>query len=169
VTTPSRITIGRITRPHGILGEVKVQLQPEYQSALEPQHVKRVYLGASESPSHVRGARMHQESLLLKLDGVADRNAAEALRGVEVHVERRDLPSLPEGEFYASDLVGMRVVDMNGAEIGALVEVLATGSNDVFVVARPQGELLLPVIDSCVKRIDPAAQRIYVIIPDGLE
>lgn len=161
--------IGRITRPHGIVGELKVQLQPEYLGSLEPQHVRRLYLGDSATSQSVRSVRLHQDSLLLKLDGVVDRNAAEALRGVEVHVDRRDLPALPDGEFYASDLVGMRILDMNGAEIGRLAEVLATGSNDVFVVSRPQGDLLLPVIDSCVRRIDPDAECIYVVVPDGLE
>jgi len=128
VKTKSRITIGRITRPHGIVGELKVQLQPEYLGSLEPRHVRRIYLGDAAAPQQVRSARLHQESLLLKLDGVADRNAAEALRGIEVHVDRRDLPALPDGEFYASDLVGMRILDMNGAEIGRLADGDAAGT-----------------------------------------
>jgi 16S rRNA processing protein RimM len=169
VTKPTRITIGRITRPHGILGEVKVQLQAEYEGAFDAKDVQRVYLGDATAATLVRGARFHQDALLLKLDGVVDRNAAEALRSVIVHVDRVDLPQLPEGEFYASDLVGMLVVDMAGNELGRLFEVLATGSNDVFVVTRPQGDLLLPVIESCVKDIDPQARRISVVIPDGLE
>lgn len=146
-----------------------MQLEAEYAGAFEAQDVRRVYLGDAPAATRVRGARFHQDALLLKLEGVVDRNAAEAMRGVIVHVDRRDLPQLPEGEFYASDLVGMLVVDMAGNELGRLSEVLATGSNDVFVVTRSQGDLLLPVIESCVKDIDPQTRRISVVIPAGLE
>ncbi|MCX6019909.1 MAG: ribosome maturation factor RimM [Chloroflexi bacterium] len=162
------MVIGRITRPHGIVGEVKVQLEPEYLDALDPKHVRRVYLGDADAATGVKSARMHQGAMLLKLEGVDDRNAAEAMRATLVRLDRQDLPALPTGEFYATDLVGMHVFDMDGVELGVLAEVLATGSNDVFVVTRPQGELLLPVIDSCVKEIDPAALRIRVVVPDGL-
>ncbi len=169
MTKSTRLAIGRITRPHGILGEVKVQLFVEYRDAFEADVLQRVYLGDSPTAVRVRGARFHQDALLLRLDGVVDRNAAEGLRGAVVHVERRDLPEPAEGDYYATDLIGMVVYDEEGVRIGELVEVLATGSNDVFVVARPQGELLLPVIDSCVRKIDPAAERITVVIPEGLE
>ncbi len=150
------------------MGEVKVQLQPEYAGALEG--VRRVYLDDDATPYHIRGYREHQGAALLKLDRVADRNAAEVLRGARVSIASTDLPNLPEGAYYAHQLVGMRVILAESGElIGTLAEVLATGSNDVYVVKKADGELLLPVIESVVRAVDLAAGTISVVVPEGLE
>ncbi len=157
-----------MSRPHGIVGEVKVQLQPEYAGALEG--VRQVYLDDDAVPYRIRGYRVHQGAALLKLDRVADRNAAEGLRGARVSIAVTDLPALSDGAYYAHQLVGMRVIlAESGESIGTLIEVLATGSNDVYVVKKTDGELLLPVIESVVRAVDLAAGTISVVVPEGLE
>ncbi len=166
--SPERLIVGTVSRPHGIVGEVKVQLWPEYSGALEG--VRRIYLDDDTTPYRVRGYREHQGAALLVLDRVADRNAAEALRGARVSISVTDLPDLPEGAYYAHQLVGMHIVRAESGEpIGTLVEVLATGSNDVYVVKKAEGELLLPVIESVVRAVDLATGTIRVVVPDGLE
>lgn len=161
------LSIGKVTRPHGIAGEVKVQLAPEYAGALDG--VRRIYLDQEAQPRRVRGMREHQGALLLRLDGVATRNDAEALRGATVSIRLEDLPRLKEGEYYSHQLVGLRVQREGGAPLGVLAEVLGTGSNDVYVVKTATGELLLPALDSVVRSVNLQEGVMIVVVPEGLE
>ena len=164
---PALLEIGHIARPHGILGEVKLQTAPEYFAALEG--VRKIYLDDSSSAKRIKGRRVHQGALLLKLEGVNTRNDAETLRGMRVSIRVRELPELPDGEYYSHQLVGLHVFEVAGNEIGIVSEVLATGSNDVYIVkAAAGGELLLPAIESVIREIDLEHGRMNVIIPDGL-
>lgn len=163
---PAHLRVGRIVRPHGITGEVKVDGPADVLEALAS--VERIYLGDERAAVAVAACRFHQGSALLRLAGVADRNAAETLRGRDVYLRAAELPLLPDGEYYAHDLVGLRVVDETGLDLGELAEVLATGANDVYVVRSPEGERLLPAIDSVVRRIDLDQGVIVVVVPPGL-
>ena len=164
---PSFLEIGTISRPHGITGELKLQISPEYLGALEG--VKRVYLNGSSQPTRLLSCRPHQNALLVTLEGVNTRNDAEALRGARVSIRMVELPRLPEGEYYSYQLVGLHVRDEAGQDLGELSEVLATGSNDVYVVKSETGkELLLPAIESVIRKIDLEAGVITVVVPEGL-
>jgi 16S rRNA processing protein RimM len=163
---PQRLPIGKVTRPHGIAGELKVQLAPEYAGALDG--VKRIYLD-DDQPYRLRSYRYHQGAALIKLDGLETRNEAEALRGARIFVHIKDLPPLPVGQFYSHELIGLRVLRESGELLGELTEVLATGSNDVYVVQTGASELLLPALDSVVRALDVRARTMTVIVPDGLE
>jgi 16S rRNA processing protein RimM len=161
------LQIGVISRPHGILGEVKVHTSPEYLDALSG--VTNVYLDDATQATRVHSHRIHQQSLLLRLNGINTRNDAEKMRGVRVSIKTRELPPLEEGQFYAHDLEELRVLDESGAELGTVQEVLATGSNDVYVVKQADGsELLLPAIESVIRAIDLQARTMVVCVPPGL-
>ena len=161
------IEIGIITRPHGITGEVKVQTSPGYLGALDG--IKRVYLDNSPTGTPVKGHRIHQNAILLRLEGINTRNAAEELRGKSISIKVPELPKLAEGEYYAHQLAGLQVQDAEGKAIGQLIEVLATGSNDVYIIKTTEGkELLLPAIDSVIRKLDIDAGMITVVIPEGL-
>jgi 16S rRNA processing protein RimM len=161
------LEVGVVTRPHGIAGEVKVQLLPEYLEALEG--ARFVYLDDSSQPRRIQAYRVHQGAALLRLERVDTRNDAEELRGARVSIRLRELPKLPEGEFYSHDLLGMNVYAESGEPIGQLTEVLGTGSNDVYVIKRADGtELLLPAIESVVKEIDVEKRVMKVVVPEGL-
>jgi 16S rRNA processing protein RimM len=165
--TPTLLEIGIISRPHGITGEVKVQTSPEFLSSLEG--VRRVYLDDSPEARRIESYRIHQNAILLKLQGVSTRSAAEELRGVRISIRTRELPKLDKGEYYSHELVGLRVVDETEQTLGEIREVLATGSNDVYIVALPDGkELLLPAIESVIRKIDLDTRVMNVVIPDGL-
>lgn len=166
-TQTQLLTIGTIARPHGIAGEVKVQLAPGYAGAL--QGVRRVYLAGDDTPCRVLKYREHQGAALLKLDRLATRNDAEAVRGVRVAIRVSDLPPLPAGAYYTHQLVGLQVVRQSGDPIGELSEVLATGSNDVYVVKTSTGELLLPALESVILSVDLEGRTMRVAVPEGLE
>jgi 16S rRNA processing protein RimM len=86
-----------------------------------------------------------------------------------VSIKVRELPRLGEGEYYSHELIGLRVVEENGEDLGTISEVLATGSNDVYIVKTTEGiELLLPAIESVVRKIDLEARMMSVVVPAGL-
>lgn len=164
------LVVGKVTRPHGIAGEVKVELAPEYAGALDG--IRRVFIGDTHQqprPCRVLASREHQGALLLKLDCSINRNDAEALRGSRVSIRLTDLPKLPAGAYYSHDLIGLSVVRETGETLGTLAEVLATGSNDVYVVKTVSGEVLLPALESVVRAVDLAARQMTVSVPEGLE
>ena len=121
----------------------------------------------NEKPHEVQVARWALKALLLKLTGVDDRGAAEALKGTTLTAEAR--PDLGENAYYQHDIVGMTAYDREGVELGRVTEIFPTGSNDVYVVSGAKGQLLLPAIDDVVLEIDVAAQRMTVEVIEGLE
>ncbi len=161
------LAVGKVTRPHGVAGEVKVQLAPGYEDLLTS--VERVYLGDSRRPHRVLLCRPHQGALLLRLERVASRDDAEALCGAAVLISPKDLPSLPAGSYYPHQLIGLRVLRTSGEEIGRLSEILRTGSNDVYVVQKASGQLLLPALESVIRSVDLVAGTMVVDVPAGLE
>lgn len=161
------LAVGKVTRPHGVAGEVKVQLTPGYEDLLA--NVGCVYLGNSQRPYRVLSCRPHQGAVLLRLERVASRDDAEALRGAVVLISPEDLPSLPAGSYYPYQLIGLRVLRTSGEEIGQLSEILRTGSNDVYVVQKASGQLLLPALESVIRSIDLVAGTMVVDVPAGLE
>ena len=172
VAADGLIEIGLVTRPHGITGEVRVQVPREYVTALLS--VRRVYLRFADQPvpraCKVEARRPHQDVILYKLEGIATRNDAEALRGAIMLVRAKDLPALEPGRYYPHELIGLRVVTTDGALLGEIHEVLVTGANDVYVVKeRPDSkETLLPAIAEVVRSVDLLNGVVTVTVPDGL-
>lgn len=161
------LEIGKVTRPHGIVGEIKVAVSPDMIGLLET--IKTVYLEDAQHPAKVIRFREHQGAALLLLDGITTRNDSEALRGTRIFINEKALPPLAEGEYYARDLIDLSVVTPEGIVLGEIIEVLSTGSNDVYVIQKAdKKELLLPALDSVIKNIDFAKRVMTVIVPDGL-
>ena len=163
-----RVVVGRIGRPHGIRGEVTVETrtdEPEVRFA--PGSVLLV-----DSPLRrlvVDGMHWHSGRLLLSFEGVHDRTAAEGLRGLLLEVERGDdeTPDDPE-EFYDSALIGCEVVLRDGTAIGTITEVAHLPAQDLLVVDRSPGEVLVPFVERFVPVVDIAARRVVIDPPPGL-
>lgn len=172
VTADGLIEIGLVTRPHGIAGEIRAQVPPEYLTALLS--VRRVYLALDGQSARrafkVEARRPHQDVILYKLEGVATRNDAELLRGAILLVRAKDLPALESGRYYPHELIGLRVVTSDGAPLGEIYEVLVTGANDVYVVkeAPDAKETLLPAIEGVVQSVDLLNRVVTVTVPQGL-
>ena len=163
---PSHLVIGQIVAAFGIRGEVKVRVEtddPDRFALLDT-----VYLGEKLRPYHVESVRIHQKAALLRLEGIADRTAAETLRNQVVYVTMEDALPLEEGEFYVHQIEGLTAIAADGERIGTVREVLATGANDVYVIDGAQGEILLPAIADVVLDVNLEAGTITVQIPDGL-
>ncbi len=168
---PSFLAIGRITSPHGIRGEVKVEIMTDFPDRFKPG--ARAYLGAGTDDPEARpvvilSSRQHKEMMLVRLDVTPDRNAAELLRERYLLIPEADAMQLGEHENYLHDLIGLKVETADGESLGELCEVLFTKANDVYVVRGEQGELLLPALRDVVLRVDLAARTMIVAVPAGL-
>ncbi|MDW8071184.1 MAG: ribosome maturation factor RimM [Anaerolineae bacterium] len=169
-TAPPRfIVIGRILRPHGIRGEVLVEVITDFPERFEGLEV--AYLGHDNwhaIPVRVRTRRWHRAGALLSFEGYPDRTAVEALRDLFIQIPIEEAKPLPEGSYYAHELIGLHVITTQGEALGRIRDVLFTAANDVYVVQTARGELLLPAIRDVIKEIDLAARRIRVELLPGL-
>ena len=168
---PRYLAVGRVLRPHGIRGELRVEIVTDYPERLG-QHAY-FYLASPDSPEEARRyavekLRQHRGVLLLKLGGCDDRNSADALRGMLVQIPLEKAVPLEEGEYYHFQLIGFRVETEDGEWLGQLVQVLETGANDVYVVRGPRGEVLLPAVDDVVLELDRELERMVVHLLPGM-
>ncbi len=162
------VEIGRIGRAHGLLGEVRVKLFWEDSSTLF--EVDEVLLVGEQGkrPARIENVRPADKAVLLKLEGVNDRTAAEALKGLAIAVPRAALPEPEAGEYYLVDLIGAELRGPDGP-IGVVVEVRTHPSVDVAVVKLPDGRLAEQVLaDQWLSSVDVAAGVIEVTSRDGL-
>lgn len=168
---PRYFVIGRVLRPHGVRGELRVEITTD-----RPEQLRRhthFYLARPESPETVRRcpiekSRQHKGVLLLKLEGCDDRNGADELRGMLVQIPTEEAEPLGEGEYYHFQLIGLAVETESGERLGQVVEVLETGANDVYVVRGIRGEVLLPAVDDVIRAIDLESKRMMVRLLPGM-
>ncbi len=164
--TEEFLVVAQVLAPHGVRGELKCRLVTDFPDRFK--RGTRVYAGTPPTQYSVRGARVVGDHVYLTLRGVDDRDAAGALRGSEVLVTAADAVPLPEGRFYWREVIGLRVEDASGRELGRVADILPTGANDVYVVKGDLGEILVPAIKDVVKSIDPSEGRIVVELLPGL-
>ncbi len=157
-----RVALGLLIKPWGLRGEQTVTLHNPASDLLE--QVDAVFVEGDGFPPRrvaLRSARWVGRRYVVHFVGVDTPEDAEHLRGLELSVAEAELPELDgEDEFYVRDLVGLTVVDGAGEEVGTLVEVFPTGSNDVYVVRGADGERLVPAVRSFVASVDLDAGRI---------
>ena len=173
----SFLTVARVTRAHGVNGELACEIVTEFPQRFR--RTKTVYLARDagrEAPPvarAVRSARVvprsHGTQLLLRVEGIDDRQAAEALHGALVQVPESEAWKLPRGRYYWHQIIGLRARTVDGRELGIVKEILETGANDVYVVETARGELLLPAIKQVVKRIAPKHGVMTVELLPGME
>jgi 16S rRNA processing protein RimM len=156
--------MGRVTVPYGVRGWVKIHTLTANPDSLREYPVWRLGRGGQWRDVRVLASRVHGNTLVAQLEGVADREAAAALRGTDIGVPRAELPPAAEGEFYWADLIGLDVVNTEQHEFGRVARILQTGANDVLVVAGKTGdrETLIPFIADVIRQVDLAAGRIVV-------
>lgn len=162
------LKVGRILAAFGIKGWVKIHSDTAPRENLLDYAPWHLWRNGQWQEVEVAEAQVHSKGVVVRLRGVEDRNAAEALAGIDIGVPAESLPALPEGEFYWRDLIGLAVVNTEGILFGVVGELLETGANDVLVVKPCEGSVdqvqrLVPWVQGeVVQRVDMAAQRITV-------
>jgi 16S rRNA processing protein RimM len=166
--------MGVVTKSHGLRGEFKVR--PETDDPERFSGLSRVLVGASEAEAieySLRSVRFQQGksgvTVLIQLEGVADRDGADAFAGRSIFAHQEDLPALDAEEVYLSDLIGLTAVDPLGEELGQITDVLELPAQPVLVLATASGgEVLVPFVESFVGKVDSEAGRIEIKPIEGL-
>ncbi|MFQ5886205.1 MAG: ribosome maturation factor RimM [Anaerolineae bacterium] len=161
---PRYLVVGKVVAPWGTRGELKVAILTDFPDRFRD--LKRVYLG--DEPWTLEGHRRHGRWVILKLEGCADRNSAEKLRGELVQIPLEEAIPLSEDEYYIYQIVGLEVWTSEGEHLGRVSEVLFTGANEVYVVEGERGEILVPAIEDVVKEVDLEGGRLIVEPLEGM-
>jgi 16S rRNA processing protein RimM len=167
-TAGDLVTIGRITAPHGLRGEVRVHPETDFPDRFAQVRTAFVVQGGRATPVVVSGSRPHGAAILVTLEGVADVDAARRLRGAAIAVPRGATVPLGPDTYYVHDLLGMRVESTDGRALGVIDEIMRGPAHDVYVVRGGAGEVLVPAVREMVRRVDAAARCVVVDLPEGL-
>ncbi len=165
-TVPThRVLLGQIAGAHGIRGEVVIKsyaAAPEDIGAYGP-------LGdeAGSRQFEIRIVRVTAKGVIARIKGIETRTAAEALKGVKLYVTRERLPEPPAGEYYHADLVGLAVVNPEGAVLGEAIAVLNFGAGDLLEIRSGGSDqtALVPMTSDFVREVDVKAGRIVLVLP----
>jgi 16S rRNA processing protein RimM len=168
------LEVGRVVKAHGVAGEITVEVRtddPDTRFAPGARLRARPSGDGPERAYVIDGAREHSGRLLVRLAGVADREAADALRGTVFLVDSEELPPIEDpDEFYDHQLEGLRVVTIAGTPVGTVAEVLHTAAGELLAVRAEgdRGEVLVPFVSAIVTAVSLERQTIEIDPPEGL-
>lgn len=164
------VTIGRIERPFGVRGEVKLRSLSDVPGRFDGlREVTLVSPDGKTVRTTVTGVRRAGSAFIVGLAGYGSPEQAKALRGAWVQIVRGAPPPLPEGQYYECDLIGMAVLDEHGHSLGVVDRVLDLSGNHVFAVRRGAQELLVPAARDLISRVDVERHELTVREIEGLE
>jgi 16S rRNA processing protein RimM len=170
MTTPDRLTVGRIGKPQGIRGEVTVEVRTDAPEVRFADGAVLFTDPEERGPLTVASSRDQNGRLIVAFEGVPDRNSAEELRDTMLLVDAADIPPSDDpDEFHDTQLMGMQADLVDGSALGEVTDVLHLPHGDVLVVRREGGaEVLVPFVKAIVPDVDVVARRLVVDPPEGL-
>ena len=161
--TNGRILVGVVGAPHGVRGEVRLKSYTEDPMALAGFPAVWVGPTAARLLRITAARRLKDDMLVVRLDGIGDRDAAQALTNAQLFVAREDFPAPDEDEFYHADLIGLAVVLPDGRAVGAVAAVANFGAGDLIEVAPETGEsFYVPFTRAFVPTVDLGARRVIL-------
>ena len=174
-STGGLVAVGRILGAHGRDGGIRVRATSDVPGRFDDGRSLLVSRDGSVAEDHTyqiaksryTGTKGSDE-LILWFRGIRDRGQAQRLTGLWLCVTQSEVPSAEKGEYFHYQLIGLKVRTVDGEDLGELAEILETGSNDVYVVAGGEGEILVPALSRVVREIDIADGVMVVDLPEGL-
>ena len=163
------IAIGEIVKTQGVRGELKVL--PLTDNLKRFGEVRRIYFKGKEGLRELAiiGYRPFQEYVLLRFDGINDLTAAETLGRGLIFIPRNERPKLPAGRYYLDEIEGLKVFTITGEDLGTVVQIIETGSNDVYCIKDTAGQqILIPALKSVIQEINLGQGKMVVELPPGL-
>lgn len=162
MTTRDSVVVGRVSGLHGVRGWVKVYSYTDPREGIAAHRRWTVAQRGQAREFDVEQAQRHGSRMIAKLRGIDDRDAAAALVGAEIAIDRSALPETAPGEFYWADLIGLEVETEEGEPLGRVERVFETGANDVLVVTGERERLIPWLYGRVVTEVDLRAKRIRV-------
>jgi 16S rRNA processing protein RimM len=161
-------TIGKVVALFGIRGELKVLLLTDIPNRFAG--LGAVYAGPDHRRRLIQSVRPYKgEMIVLKLEGIDDANTAESLRDQNLAIPVSELAQLPPDSYYQHDILGLMVITLDGQKLGSIVDIIVTGSNDVYVIKAPDGsQVLIPAIKDVIKQVDLIRRTMYIDPLPGL-
>ena len=163
------LKVGVITTTHGVRGEVKVH--PTTDDPRRFRRLKEVVLdtGKEKMNLEIEGVKFFKQFVILKFKGLDNINDIEKYRQKSLYVTRKNAVRLQRDEYFIADLIGLKVQDEDGKELGTVKDVIETGANDVYEVEMADGKsLLLPAIKQCILNVDVENGTMQVHVLEGL-
>ena len=159
------LEIGQVVNTHAVKGEIKIQ--PWCDDPALYNELEYIYIGGDKYT--LLRARLHKNCIIAAVEGIDNINEAELLKNKIVTVEREMLGELPDGRYYIADLIGLDVYCDGEKKLGVIEDVISTGANDVYQVAREgKKPVLLPVIDDVIKEVNIDDGYVKVSLMKGL-
>lgn len=163
------LQVGIITSTHGVRGEVKV-----YPTTDDPRRFRRLKevvldTGKEKLNLEIEGVKFFKQFVIVKFKGLDNINDIEKYRQKSLYVTRKNAVRLQKDEYFIADLIGLKVQDEDGKELGIVKDVIETGANDVYEVEMADGKsLLLPAIKQCILNVDVESGTMQVHVLEGL-
>lgn len=160
-----KIKVGQVVNVVGLKGELKVYHYSDYKERFE--ELTKVYL--EDIRYQITGVRYMKELVILKLAGIDDRTEAEKHKGQEIFIDKEDIRVLPEDTYYIFDLIGLTVIDEDGARLGTLSDVIQNSAQDLYEVEREnKSKFLIPAVEEFILKIDLQEKTMTVRLIEGL-
>ena len=167
VGEPEYLAIGFLRRPHGVRGEILMDVHTDFPERIKPGEA--LFVGESHQQMMLTSCRTHHKGMLVHFHGIKNPEDAGLYRNTWVYVTTKSRPKLPDGEYYHHQLIGLKVMDEGDTLLGTIVDIIETGANDVYVVRDDSGrELLLPAIPSVILNVQISDGIMQVHLLDGL-
>jgi len=162
-------TVGKVVAPFGVHGELKILSFTDIPNRFA--ELKTIHLGPDHICYQIKSARPYKgEMVVLKLAGIEDANTAETVRNHVLAIPISQLAKLPPDSYYQHDIVGLQVVTLDGRSLGEVIDIIETGSNDVYVIKAATGgkDILIPAIKEIIKQVDLIRKMMYIEPIKGL-
>lgn len=168
---PETISVGRVLRPHGVRGEVVVEVLSDVPGRFKKgSRVTGVREGSPPLVLTVAMGRVHKSGAVVRFEGYDSRERAEELRALDLEIPRSEVPKAKRGTYYHFELLGCRVHDAHdgGQELGKVAEVVEDGGGVMLIVEGEGRRVPVPFVKEILRKVDVAAGRIDVALPEGL-
>lgn len=166
-----RLKVGKIVNTHSLKGEVKVISSTDFEEERFKKGSKLLITRGNQLIREVivESYRNHKNFLLVKFEGIDSVEEAEKLKNLQIKIDSDEVGELEENEFYFHEIIGCQVFDENDRNLGEIIDILAPGANDVWVIKGEKGkEILIPYIEDVVKQIDIINKKVNIEVMEGL-
>jgi len=163
------VTIGKAIKTFGVNGEMKIEALTDFPDRFKDLH--RVYLvspSGKEIACVVRSVRIAGQSIYVLFAGYDSPEKAKALNGWYIKIPETEAVPLPEGSYYWFELIGMEVVSESGEALGSIIDILQTGSNDVYVLKKGRKEIYIPATKDVIRQVDKKSRQMTIHVLEGL-